>query len=73
MVFTRPRPKADIAGLLSALIPRMGVQNLLRGAPRIQDELLKFGFVVAQLSLSFSSCVIMFCITQTPRKSSLAG
>jgi transposase InsO family protein len=37
---------------LRALIRRMSVENVLWGAPRIQGELLKLGFVVAQSTVA---------------------
>src|SRR5262245_24138351 len=40
------RPQIDME--LRALIRRMSVENRLWGAPRIQGELLKLGFEVAQ-------------------------
>src|SRR5918994_4932434 len=40
----RPPIRAD----LRALIRRMSIENVLWGAPRIQGELLKLGFTVAQ-------------------------
>src|SRR3989441_5301190 len=44
----RPPINAD----LRALIRRMSVENLLRGAPRIHGELLKLGFAVAQSTVA---------------------
>src|SRR5262244_1548540 len=44
------RPPID-AGL-RALIRRMSIQNTLWGAPRIQGELLKLGFAVAQSTVA---------------------
>ena len=44
----RPPIRAE----LRALIRRMSVENVLWGAPRIQGELLKLGFVVAQSTVA---------------------
>jgi transposase InsO family protein len=44
----RPQISAD----LRALIRRMSVENVLWGAPRIQGELLKLGFSVAQSTVA---------------------
>src|SRR5437660_10484205 len=44
------RPRID-AGL-RALIRRMSIENMLWGAPRIQGELLKLGFAVAQSTVA---------------------
>jgi transposase InsO family protein len=44
----RPPIKAD----LRVLIRRMSVENVLWGAPRIQGELLKLGFTVAQSTVT---------------------
>ena len=44
----RPQIETD----LRALIRRMGIENPLWGAPRIQGELLKLGFEVAQSSVA---------------------
>ena len=44
------RPRIDAA--LRALIRQMSVENVLWGAPRIQGELLKLGFTVAQSTVA---------------------
>jgi transposase InsO family protein len=44
----RPPIRAD----LRALIRRMSIENVLWGAPRIQGELLKLGFTVAQSTVA---------------------
>src|SRR5271165_1351756 len=44
------RPQIDAS--LRALIRRMSVENVLWGAPRIDGELLKLGFVVAQSTVA---------------------
>src|SRR5262245_25892973 len=44
------RPQID--GELRKLIRRMSAENLLWGAPRIQGELLKLGFAVAQSTVA---------------------
>ena len=44
--------RPQIRGDLRALIRRMSVENILRGAPRIHGELLKLGFVVAQSTVA---------------------
>ena len=44
----RPQIDAD----LRALIRRMSIENVLWGAPRIQGELLRLGFAVAQSTVA---------------------
>jgi hypothetical protein len=44
----RPQISAD----LRALIRRMSIENVPRGAPRIHSELLKLGFAVAQSTVA---------------------
>jgi transposase InsO family protein len=44
--------RPPIGAELRALIRRMSVENVLWGAPRIQGELLKLGFVVAQSTVA---------------------
>jgi transposase InsO family protein len=44
--------RPPIQSELRALIRRMSVENVLWGAPRIQGELLKLGFVVAQSTVA---------------------
>ena len=44
--------RPPIQSELRALIWRMSVENVLWGAPRIQGELLKLGFVVAQSTVA---------------------
>src|ERR1700680_4844431 len=44
--------RPQIATELRALIPRMGIENSLWGAPRIHGELLKLGFELAQSSVA---------------------
>jgi len=44
--------RPPISGELRALIRRMSVENVLWGAPRIQGELLKLGFAVAQSTVA---------------------
>jgi hypothetical protein len=44
--------RPPISTELRALIRRMSVENLLWGAPRIQGELLKLGFTVAQSTVA---------------------
>src|SRR6476619_806556 len=44
--------RPQIASDLRALIRRMSIENLLWGAPRIQGELLKLGFAVAQSTVA---------------------
>jgi hypothetical protein len=44
--------RPPVSAELRALIRRMSVENVLWGAPRIQGELLKLGFVVAQSTVS---------------------
>jgi hypothetical protein len=44
--------RPQISAELRALIRRMSIENLLWGAPHIHGELLKLGFVVAQLSVA---------------------
>jgi hypothetical protein len=46
----RGRPPIDME--LRALIRQMNLENVLWGAPRIQGELLKLGFTVAQLTVA---------------------
>jgi hypothetical protein len=48
----RPGGRPPIATELRALIRRMSIENPLWGAPRIQGELLKLGFEVAQSSVA---------------------
>ena len=50
---SRPRGgRPQISGELRALIRRMSVENVLWGAPRIQGELLKLGYTVAQSTVA---------------------
>jgi hypothetical protein len=44
--------RPPISAELRALIRRMSVENALWGAPRIQGELLKLGFAVAQSTVA---------------------
>jgi hypothetical protein len=44
--------RPPISAELRALIRRMSLENVLWGAPRIQGELLKLGFVVAQSTVA---------------------
>jgi transposase InsO family protein len=44
--------RPPISGELRALIRRMSLENVLWGAPRIQGELLKLGFTVAQSTVA---------------------
>jgi hypothetical protein len=44
--------RPPISAELRALIRRMSVENVLWGAPRIQGELLKLGFTVAQSTVA---------------------
>ncbi len=44
------RPRIDAA--LRVLIRQMSIENVLWGAPRIQGELLKLGFAVAQSTVA---------------------
>jgi hypothetical protein len=48
------RGRPPIQSELRALIRRMSVENVLWGAPRIQGELLKLGFVVAQSTVAMA-------------------
>jgi hypothetical protein len=47
-----PGGRPLISAELRALIRRMSVENVLWGAPRIQGELLRLGFVVAQATVA---------------------
>src|SRR5205823_6709033 len=44
--------RPPISAGLRALIRRMSIENMLWGAPRIQGELLKLGFAVAQSTVA---------------------
>ena len=44
--------RPPISAELRALIRRMSLENVLWGAPRIQGELLKLGFTVAQSTVA---------------------
>ena len=44
--------RPPIGAELRALIRRMSIENVLWGAPRIQGELLKLGFAVAQSTVA---------------------
>jgi hypothetical protein len=46
------RGRPPISAELGGLIRRMSVENALWGAPRIQGELLKLGFAVAQSTVA---------------------
>jgi transposase InsO family protein len=46
------RGRPPISAELGGLIRRMSVENVLWGAPRIQGELLKLGFAVAQSTVA---------------------
>ena len=47
-----PGGRPPIGAELRALIRRMSIENVLWGAPRIQGELLKLGFTVAQSTVA---------------------
>jgi hypothetical protein len=47
-----PGGRPPINAELRALIRRMSIENVLWGAPRIQGELLKLGFTVAQSTVA---------------------
>src|SRR5258705_2707522 len=47
-----PGGRPPIGAELRALIRRMSIENVLWGAPRIQGELLKLGFAVAQSTVA---------------------
>jgi hypothetical protein len=47
-----PGGRPPIGAELRALIRRMSIENVLWGAPRIQGELLKLGFMVAQSTVA---------------------
>ena len=48
----KPGGRPPINAELRALIRRMSIENVLWGAPRIQGELLKLGFAVAQSTVA---------------------
>ena len=52
--------RPPISAELRALVRRMSLENVLWGAPRIQGELLKLGFTVAQ------STVAKYMVTDNP-------